>query len=117
MMDSVYSRYFWDVEIIWAANICFNEHIYIFKKFSLAKQYFWRYVLQFYNTDINDPINKFNFMKSINDIVSVAESSYLQKPELEVRERNEQNVGMEGMGVMKATWKMGVGMWAIRVGM
>ena len=53
-------------------------------------------------------------MKSINDIVSVAESSYLQKPELEVRERNEQNVGMEGMGVMKATWKMGVGMWESR---
>ena len=52
-------------------------NIYFLKKLFLTKQYFWRYVLQFYNTGINDPIYKFNFMKSINDIVSVAESSYL----------------------------------------
>ena len=58
-------------------QLCFNEHIYIFKKFSLAKQSFWQYVLHFYNTGINHPINEFNFMKSINDVVSVAESSYL----------------------------------------
>ena len=47
MMDRVYNTYIWDVE-----------------KF-------------FYNTGIHDTINKFNFLKSVKYIVSVAENGCL----------------------------------------
>ena len=41
---------------------------YFLKMLFLTKQYFWPYILLFYNTGIHDPFNKFNFLKSINDM-------------------------------------------------
>ena len=66
MIDGVCNRYFWDVEKFWAAVICFNEQIF-----------FLIGILYYFLNGIHDPINKFSFLKSIDDIVSVVENGYL----------------------------------------
>ena len=66
MTAGVYDRYFWDVL---SSKFCFNENIF-------KKKLFWQSSTSG-NTGIHDPFNKFNFLKTIKDIVSVAESGYL----------------------------------------
>ena len=90
MMERVYNRYFWDVEMFWAATLCLTEQIFS-KKVFLTKQYFWQFILLFYNTSIHDSFNKFNFLKSINDIVS------MQKVAISKRLNGELGNGMRGI--------------------
>lgn len=78
--------------MLWAATLCFNEHIFFQKSF-FHKAILLAINVTIYNTGIHDPFNKFNFLKPINETVSVAESDYLQKPEWRIWKRNERNVG------------------------
>ena len=76
MTEEDYNMYFWDVEMFWEAIFVLMNR-YFLRKFFLTNQYFWEYILLFYNTSIYDPFHEFNFLKSINHIVSVGQTGYL----------------------------------------
>ena len=81
MTEGVYNWYFWNVKLFWEVTVCFDKCTF-FKKAFLK----YRYILLLYNTSVRYPFNGFSFLKSINHIVSVAESGYLLEPDWWFRE-------------------------------